>query len=399
MLSFKGRHLTRRYVGALLVVAGLLVAGQYIVQLALDRQEGDARVVNMAGRQRMLSQRLCMWLLALDVDGANHVSANLAEIDRVARDWELGHDTLQQASNTPEVRALFHQLDADQQAMLAAARDAIAANGRGAREFADAARSHQDAFLATMDEIVATYEREARERVLWLRHTELGLLACLLIVLAVEGWFVFRPAVRGLDLYLVERDQAQQALLEAGDREERELAQDLHDGLSQHLVGVSYLVRSLPQDPRIAEVGTLIAEAIEQTRGLARRLYSYTLEVDGLVPALRELATQTERVFGIACTVIAPHGDIEILMPVRGHLYRIAREAVHNAAKHAQARSITLTVEPTTIVVSDDGIGIAPHSNAGMGLRLMESRAKMTGAVLRVEGTPKGTIVTCSVPA
>ncbi|HEY0253289.1 MAG TPA: ATP-binding protein, partial [Kofleriaceae bacterium] len=101
----------------------------------------------------------------------------------------------------------------------------------------------------------------------------------------------------------------------------------------------------------------------------------------------------------IACTVSAPHGDIEIPMPARGHLYRIAREAVHNAAKHAQARSITLSVEPTTIVVSDDGIGIAPHSNAGMGLRLMESRAKMTGAVLRVEGTPKGTIVTCSVPA
>src|ERR1051325_1334456 len=60
------RVLTSRYVGALVVVAGLLVAGQTVIYQVLARQEGDARVINLAGRQRLLGQRLCTLLLALD---------------------------------------------------------------------------------------------------------------------------------------------------------------------------------------------------------------------------------------------------------------------------------------------------------------------------------------------
>ena len=399
--------LTSRYVGALRLVAGLLVAGQYIVQLALDRQEGDARVVNTAGRQRMLSQRLCMWLLAVDVDGPTQVSANLAEVDRVAREWQAAHDALRRAGNSPAIEALFAQIDGDQRAMIAAARGAIATGGAG--RFAADASAHQDAYLATMDAIVAAYEREARERVLGLRHTELALLAGLLAVLVLEGLFAFRPAVRGLRSYLVERDQAQQALVEVGDREQRRLAQELHDGLSQQLVGVSFLVKSLgqelgdgPHGKRADEIGALLASSLAEMRGLARRLYSHTLEVEGLIPALRELAAQTTRVSGVACHLEAPAGRIDLAMPARDHVYRIACEAVLNAAKHAKATAIAIAVERTatgvTIAVRDDGIGLAPGTTEGMGLRLMESRAKMTGAMLEIAGRPGGTTVTCTVP-
>jgi len=62
------RALTFRYVGALLVVAGLLVAGQTVVHQLLLRHEGDARVINLAGRQRVLGQRLCTLALTLVVD-------------------------------------------------------------------------------------------------------------------------------------------------------------------------------------------------------------------------------------------------------------------------------------------------------------------------------------------
>ncbi len=400
------RVLTFRYVGALLVVAGLLIAGQYTIQAALDRQEGDSRIVNTAGRQRMLSQRLCMLLLALDVDGPTGAAANLTELARVADEWQRGHDALRNGLNSETVQRLFAQLEDDHRAMLAAARQVIA--GGDARSLSGIARLHQDSYLARMDDIVAAYEREARGRVLDLRRTELALLAVLLAVLALLGLFVFRPAVRGLRAYLAERDQAQQALLEVSDREEQRIAQDLHDGLSQHLVGTSYLVKSLrqelaggPHEARIEEVGKLLAESIDQTRGLARSLYSHTLDADGLVAALRELAATTERVFGIACRVVAAT-DVEVPMPARGHLYRIVREAVLNAAKHAKATAIAIEVTRNTaltIVVRDDGVGLGASPVPGMGLRLMESRAKMTGATLDIAaGTPTGTIVSCTVP-
>jgi signal transduction histidine kinase len=396
------RTLTFRYVGALLAIAGLLAAGQLLIQRALDRQEDDARVVNLAGRQRMLGQRLCMLMLAPDPDRA--------ELGRVADEWEASQRTLRRGrsetdGNSDEIRALFAQIDGDHLAMLAAAR------GAGTGDRAAAARialAHQDAFLAGMDRIVASYEREARARVIWLRRIELALFALALLVIALEGAFVFRPAVRALRVHLAQRDVAERELLRVSDREQKRIAQVLHDGVGQHLVGVSSLVKAMRRDEagaheaRLDEIGRLLAEAIDQTRGLARELYSHTLEMDGLVAALRELASQTERIYGVACAVDTDLAADEPPLAVLVHLHNIAREAVANAAKHASASSIAIALSDAGSVfelsVRDDGTGIAPRAS-GMGLHMMEHRAKMIGASLRVVARePRGTVVICRMP-
>src|SRR5215468_247547 len=158
------RVLTFRYVGALLVVAGLLVAGQTVIHQLLARQEGDARVINLAGRQRMLGQRLCMLTLALGVDTDERARDTRDQLVRTADDWERTQaalragwpDTGLRAGNSPAILDLFAQIDPDHRAMLAAARAAAALPG-GARRpaYAEAVRVHQDAFLAGMDRIVA----------------------------------------------------------------------------------------------------------------------------------------------------------------------------------------------------------------------------------------------------
>lgn len=380
------RPLTFRYVGALLAIAGLLVAGQLLVQGALDRQEGDARVVNTAGRQRMLSQRLCMLLLAHD----------LSRVDEVASEWETSQRELEQRDNSDSVRSLFAKIDDDHRAMLAAARAGDATT----------ACAHEDDFLAGMDRIVAEYEREARARVITLRAVELVLLALALAVLLLEGAFVFRPAVRALRLYLAQRDRAEHELVEVADRERERLARDLHDGLSQHLVGIAFLVEALEHDAtetqrdHLDEIGKLIGEAIEQARMLARGLYSPALEAEGLAGALRALAAQTERVFGVACRADIESDLPEPAAPVRDHLYRIAREAVINAAKHARGSAIDVDLgragRELVLRVRDDGVGVADRPGDGLGLQMMRYRARMVGAVLDVSARDGGgTIVTC----
>src|SRR5262245_44395114 len=272
--SMRVRVLTSRYVGALLVVAGLLVAGQTVIYQLLARQEGDAGVINLAGRQRMLGQRLCALLLALEVDPASERRVR-GELSRIADDWERNQAALRsgrpatgtRAPSSELVHQLFAQIDADHRAMLAAAR-AVLALPPGAADpgHARAACAHQDAFLAGMDRIVAEYEREARARVAGLRRVELVLLALALLVLGLEGAFVFRPAVRDLRMQLAERALVQRALdvsevenqasrsevarlerqvLQVSDREQLRLAQDLHDGLGQHLIGAGFLIRAL----------------------------------------------------------------------------------------------------------------------------------------------------------
>jgi signal transduction histidine kinase len=107
-------------------------------------------------------------------------------------------------------------------------------------------------------------------------------------------------------------------------------------------------------------------------------------------------------VSGIACRLEEPAGRVELAMPTRDHVYRIACEAVLNAARHAKATAIVIEVQRNAagvaIAVRDDGAGIAPGTTEGMGLRLMESRAKMIGATLAIAGRPGGTTVTCTVP-
>jgi signal transduction histidine kinase len=291
--------------------------------------------------------------------------------------------------------------------MLAAAR---AASPATAAASAAIARAHQDAFLDGMDRIVALYEEEARDRVVGLRRVELALLAVVLAAVVLVGALVFRPAVRSIRAYVAERDDAQHALLQTTDREQQRIAQDLHDGLGQELVGVSYLVQSLRGElagdaraARLDEIGRLLAASIEATRGLARSLHSPTLEVVGLTAALRELAAHTEHVFEVDCRVTAPTPEVDVAMPVRGHLYRIAREALINSAKHARAKLIEIEVVHVagrvTVAVRDDGVGFEPAVASGMGLRLMESRAKMIGATLSIEALASGgTRVVCTLP-
>src|SRR5215471_1356152 len=96
--------LTRRYVVALAAIALLSIAGQALVQRALTRQANDARIVNVAGRQRMLGQRLTMLTLAVErargssADGAGR-AARLEELFRVADEWERSQRMLREEAN------------------------------------------------------------------------------------------------------------------------------------------------------------------------------------------------------------------------------------------------------------------------------------------------------------
>jgi signal transduction histidine kinase len=433
------RVLTFRYVGALLVVAGLLVAGQTVIHQVLARQEGDARVINLAGRQRMLGQRLCTLLLALDAGAADPGRDTRGELSRTVDDWEHNQTALQigrpetgvRVANSDIVHRLFSQIDTDHRAMVSAARAALAQrSGEADPALARTACLHQETFLTGMDHIVAEYEREARDRIVGLRRLELVLLALALLVLGLEGVFVFRPAVRDLRRQLAERALVQRALdvsetenqaslteiarlerqlLQASDREQLQLAQDLHDGLGQHLIGAAFLLRPLRTalgggagGAQLDEVDRLLAEAIDQTRDLVRSLHSPTLEAAGLAAGLADLADHTARVFGVPCHV-RDRAGFELPAAWCTHLHRIAREAVINAAKHASATAIEIELgrdaDELTLVVRDDGVGIGTPPPAGVGLRLMAYRAKLLGASLQITAHgDRGTTVTCRVP-
>jgi len=213
---------------------------------------------------------------------------------------------------------------------------------------------------------------------------------------------------------ITDRKQLEKEILEISDREQRRIGQDLHDGLCQHLAGIELMSQVLAQklEPKskihaqqVNEIASHVRDAISHTRSLARGLSPVTIESEGLLSALNELATNTEKIFHVS-------SKIEFDEPVAiqdhataTHLFRIAQEAVSNAIKHGKASRLVIGLHKARgrviLQVSDNGSGFPrqPANSRGMGLRIMQSRASMIGGTMAIERNEGGGIdVTCAVP-
>jgi signal transduction histidine kinase len=122
------------------------------------------------------------------------------------------------------------------------------------------------------------------------------------------------------------------------------------------------------------------------------------------MPALRELASTTESLHKIRVRVEGEAPSSLRDNRVATELYRIAQEAVTNAVRHAQARTITIQVGAEAVMsklsVVDDGVGMSDPmpTHDGMGLHIMRYRASSIGANLSIgRGADGGTVVTCAL--
>ncbi len=213
---------------------------------------------------------------------------------------------------------------------------------------------------------------------------------------------------------VTERKRLECEVLEISDHEQERIGQDLHDGLCQYLASIAMTANLLKRrlagvsnpEARIAErICTQLEDAIGQARSLARGVSSLDLADDNLSPALHELASAASREYGVPCQVDS-FEPISFCNPVTTtNLYRIAREAVYNAAKHARPSRIRIELKTEEDIVclrvSDDGVGIdtIPKNGLGMGLGIMKYRASMIGAELKIERAAEGgTVMTCNLP-
>jgi PAS domain S-box-containing protein len=212
-----------------------------------------------------------------------------------------------------------------------------------------------------------------------------------------------------------ERHRLEQQILEISDREQARIGQDIHDGLCQQLVSLAFDANSLegelsrqqrPEAATARRIAGFLDQAITETRQLSRGLFPIRLEAEGLVPALEELARATRERFQIGCRVTSKKPVVVENRLTATHLYRIAQEAVTNAVKHSQARKVAIRLRDRAggleLSVEDDGAGLPaakPKEAKGLGLHIMDYRARSIGGTLRLApGSRGGTKVSCCVP-
>ena len=181
---------------------------------------------------------------------------------------------------------------------------------------------------------------------------------------------------------------------EAVDDERNRIMRDLHDGIGGQLVStLAYMESTGNDDPTLKE-------ALEAAlRDLALVLDSLDSQ-DSLATLLGMLRTRLE-------PLMADHGlsfdwqihDDPVVSQVGPssnlHLARIVQEAITNVIKHAEAQTITVYTDATSIQISDDGVGIDPAclngAYTGHGLNGMRERAQMIGATFEVARVDPGT--------
>jgi PAS domain S-box-containing protein len=201
-------------------------------------------------------------------------------------------------------------------------------------------------------------------------------------------------------------------ILSVSDREQQRLGRELHDGLCQHLTAVAFMSRSIAmrlKNHRVIEVGDiekiaeLVNDAASDTRNLSRALHRLDVDAAGLVNALQDLVDR--EIWRTPCRLeVKPSFRIED-DAAAAHLYRIAREAVINANKHAQARKIIVRLQRSrremVLHVIDDGVGLSDDRKLkeGLGLHIMNYRAQLVGGRLEIDSSKnRGTRVSCYLP-
>ena len=207
-------RLVGRYVIGLAAIAALAVTSSFAVGGALSRQESDARVVNAAAGQVTLSYQLEQAGVRLALSESNpdrHVVLTALEsvADQMVRTHlglSLGSEPLGlPGENSVRVNAMLESVESHLYSMLDAAQ-ALAAASEPVGQAA-ALNSRAELFRSEMGALVFEYEREAEGRVRNLEKVEIVLLEAMLVLLVIEGIFLFRPAARRIRTGWRERER------------------------------------------------------------------------------------------------------------------------------------------------------------------------------------------------
>ncbi len=208
-------------------------------------------------------------------------------------------------------------------------------------------------------------------------------------------------------------------LAEAEEIERHRIAQVLHDRVGQNLTALGInlnLIRAFVEKGDTKEVQSRIDDSLDLVDGTTDRIRSVMADLRppmlddyGLVPTLEWYGEKFSQRSGIKLAIVAASDFPRQSPRIENTFFRIAQEALNNAAKHAEAGHVTLSLslddEVVRMVISDDGVGFDPsysqeidEEKFGWGLLTMNERAEAVGANCQIESRPgEGTRVIIEV--
>lgn len=223
------------------------------------------------------------------------------------------------------------------------------------------------------------------------------------LLLAAGSFLYIARLEREVDDRSFELGQLSSRLVQAHEEERRSISRELHDEVGQSLgallVDAGRLGSMVPQEDEqarayVAHIKSVAERTLQSVRNIALLLRPSMLDDLGLLPALEWQAREVSRHGEMEVEVHA--GEIPDDLPddQKTCIYRIAQEALNNAARHAAARQATVELNyresKLELSVTDDGRGFDPKTTRGMGILGMDERVKRLGGSLSIHSSPGG---------
>jgi len=242
-------------------------------------------------------------------------------------------------------------------------------------------------------------------------HTAIYVMVGFVITRMMSAQRAQRRALYAANVQLTQYAATQEQL--AVSRERNRMARELHDTLAHSLSAVAIQLEAVDSALTTApdEARAILGKALAQTRsGLSetrramQELRAAPLDDLGLALAIQTLAITTAQRHGLTATVELPEHAPHLSPVVEQGIYRIAQEALTNAARHAGATQIKVTLAcngAVALTIADNGRGFDASLVAGdhMGVQLMHERAAMMGGDLAIASAPgAGTTVKLVIP-
>lgn len=294
-ITFK--NLRRLYFFALLTIAVTIILSQLLVQYNLNQQLSDSKIINISGKQRMLSQKIVKEVLILHYVSDKPSSQQISHLKEVVSLWKTNQNALENGSDSlafPKEKSetldrLYSEINPIFTSITKAT-DSFLLNLEQKKNTADNSKfveiilNNEGLFLSKMNQIVSQYDLEAHEKVTEQRKIEYWIFGFTLLVLLLEFFFIFKPTNKKIERLISKLLSSEKKALKLA--YDTEIISEIKENSVKELKSLNYAMENtllycrIAPDGSIIHIGEKFAKLLNYTKFSSNKKFSEVLTTD-----------------------------------------------------------------------------------------------------------------------